>query len=264
MESERGLVKAQQGRGRLGSLHAIGRFALDQLFPPVCIACAQAVSTPDGLCTLCWTQLQPITDPMCPVLGLPFATDMGAGAASPQAIANPPVFDRARSAVAYTDLARKLVSRMKYSDRPEIALFCARMILNAAPDILAPDGVLVPVPLHPFRRMARRYNQSAELARILARLAKLPLDTNLVARHRRTSQQVGLNARQRAANVTGAFRADAARLARYGNKRIIVVDDVVTTGATATAIAKTLKRAGAGHVDVLSFARVVFDEDMTV
>ncbi|WP_404401766.1 ComF family protein [Pelagibacterium halotolerans] len=250
---------------RLGSiLGAVGRAALDQLFPPICLACGAAVGTPDGLCAACWSKLVPISPPLCPILGLPFAADMGAGAVSAQAIADPPPFDRARSAVAYTDLARQLVSKMKYGDRPEIAIFCGRMMAAAGYEVLDEDAVLVPVPLHPMRQFARRYNQSTELARAIARLAKCPVNTDLVVRYRRTSQQVGLSARERARNVEGAFRVNLKALEKLAGKRAVLVDDVMTTGATARALAKALKRAGMTHVDVLSFARVVSDADMTV
>jgi len=263
MERDGGLVKAgwAQVRGAVGGL---GAMALDMAFPPVCLACAEAVASPDGLCPDCWKKLVPISAPLCPVLGLPFASDMGAGALSVEAIANPPPFERARSAVAYTDLARGLVSKMKYSDRPEIALFCARMMVSAGHELVGPDAVLVPVPLHRTRQTGRRYNQSAELARAVAGLAKCAFHTDLVLRHRRTAQQVGLNAAQRARNVEGAFRVDPARLDRLGGRRVVLVDDVMTTGATVSAAARVLKRAGVSHVDVLSFARVVFDAELTV
>lgn len=263
MERQTGLVKTGW-TGARALIGGLGALVLDTAFPPVCLACSDAVATPDGLCPDCWRQLVPISTPYCPVLGLPFAADMGAGALSVQAIANPPPFDRARSAVAYTDLARTLVSKMKYSDRPEIALFCGRMMAAAGHELLGPDAVLVPVPLHRSRQRERRYNQSAELARAVARLAKSPLHTDLIIRHRRTIQQVGLNAAQRARNVEGAFRVDPKRLDRLAGRRVVLIDDVLTTGATVSAAAKVLKRAGVSHVDVLSFARVVFDTDMAV
>lgn len=260
MESDGGIVKAGWRGARL-----IGRYALDQLFPPVCLACAKAVSTPNGLCAPCWTELVPITAPLCPVLGIPFAAEIGPDALSAQAIADPPPFRRARSAVAYNDIARALVSRMKYADRPEIAHYCAAMMAGAGAEILAgADAVLVPVPLHRMRQFQRRYNQSTELARHLARVANLPVDTNLVSRARNTPQQVGLNARQRARNVSGAFRVDPQGLSRLAGRPIILVDDVITTGATIVALTKALNRAGVHHVDVISFARVVFGTDMTV
>lgn len=263
MERARGLVKTGWGRAR-DVVGGLGAMALDAAFPPVCLACADAVATPDGLCPACWGRLIPISPPLCPVLGLPFAADMGEGALSVQAIANPPPFERARSAVAYTDLARKLVSKMKYSDRPEIALFLARMMATAGHELVGAGAVLAPVPLHRGRQWGRRYNQSAELARAVARLVKCDLHTDLIFRHRRTRQQVGLNAAQRARNVEGAFRVDATRLDRLAGRRVVLVDDVLTTGATVSAAARALKRAGVAHVDVLSFARVVLDADMAV
>ncbi|SDG12388.1 ComF family protein [Pelagibacterium luteolum] len=263
MERDAGLVKIGLGARLRVGLAAIGALVLDTAFPPACLCCLEAVAVPDTVCPKCWGQLVPISAPLCPVLGLPFASDMGQGL-SVQAIANPPPFDRARSAVAYTDLARKLVSKMKYSDRPEIALLCARMMGLAGHELLGPDAVLVPVPLHPSRQRSRRYNQSAELARALSRLANVPMNTDLVIRHRRTNQQVGLNAQQRSRNVEGAFRVNLAQMHRLGGKRVVLVDDVLTTGATVSAISKALKRAGVVSVDVLSFARVVFDADMTV
>lgn len=263
MERDAGLVKTGWAGAR-AFVAGLGTLVLDAAFPPVCLACSEAVATPDGLCPSCWSLLVPISAPLCPVLGLPFSSDMGEGALSVAAIANPPPFARARSAVAYTDLARNLVSKMKYSDRPEIALFCGRMMAAAGHELLGPDAVLAPIPLHRARQRGRRYNQSAELARAVARLAKGDLRTDLVFRHRATSQQVGLNAAQRVRNVDGAFRADPARIERLGGRRIVLVDDVLTTGATVSAAARALKRAGASQVDVLSFARVVFDAGMTV
>lgn len=264
MERETGLVKTGMAARLRDGLAMACASILDFTFPPVCLACQDAVALSNALCSQCWSRLVPISAPLCPVLGLPFETDMGGSTLSMQAIANPPPFDRARSAVAYTEIARMLVSRMKYSDRPEIALFCARMMQGAGHELLGPDAVLVPVPLHRARQRQRRYNQSAELARALSGLAKRPMSTDLVSRHRRTAQQVGLNAAQRARNVEGAFRIDPRMVQRLEGRRVVLVDDVLTTGATVSAIAGALKRAGAPAVDVLSFGRVVFGGDMTV
>ncbi len=264
MESEAGLVKTPIGRRALEGARGLGRLVLDGLFPPVCLACARAVGTPDGLCPTCWGKLVPISAPLCPILGLPFETDMGAGAVSPKAIAVPPAFDRARSAVTYNEVARAIIAKLKYGDRPELALFCARMMAGAGHQILGEGAVLVPVPLHRRRQFSRRYNQAGELARALGRVANLPLDTDMIERHRPTRQQVGLTARQRAGNVDGAFRLRPGAERRLAGRRVVLVDDVLTTGATVEAIARMLRRKGAGAIDVMTFARVVFDADMTV
>ncbi|WP_196260626.1 ComF family protein [Pelagibacterium limicola] len=264
MGNESRLVKASIGDHVRRGLFGLGHALLDGLFPPVCLSCNRAVGTADGLCAACWGTLVPISSPLCPVLGIPFEADMGSGAISPQAIANPPHFDRARSAVAYTDLARGIVAKLKYGDRPELALFCARAMAGAGRELLREDAVLVPVPLHRRRQFSRRYNQSSELARALARIVNCGLDTNVIERHRPTKQQVGLNARQRERNVDGAFRLRPGAEGRLAGRRVVLIDDVLTTGATANAIAKLLKRKGIACVDVLTFARVVFDADMTV
>lgn len=177
---------------------------------------------------------------------------------------DPPHFDRARSAVAYNDVAQAIVAKLKYSDRPELALFCARLLLGAGHEFWGDDTVIVPVPLHRKRQFSRRYNQSGELARAVARLASVPVDTDLIERHKPTRQQVGLSARQRANNVDGAFRLKLGAEKRLVGRKIVIIDDVFTTGATVNALAKVLKRKGAGQVDVLTFARVVLDSDMTV
>jgi ComF family protein len=194
---------------------------------------------------------------MCPVLGLPFAVSLGPEARSAEAIADPPPFFRARSAVVYNEIARALVSRLKYADRPELARLCGRLMAVAGGEFWPARPVLVPVPLHKARQFARRYNQSAELGRAIAAITGLAIEDRLVNRHRPTRQQVGLSASQRARNVEGAFGVDGDALARLGGRGVVLVDDVITTGSTVKAVARALARAGVERVEVLSFARVV-------
>lgn len=198
---------------------------------------------------------------MCPRLGLPFEVFLGPDALSAAAIADPPPFDRARSAVVYNAVARALVSRLKYGDRPELARFCARLMAGAGAELWADGPVLVPVPLHRVRQIGRRYNQSNEIGRALARLTGLKLDAGLVVRTRRTRQQVGLSASQRARNVSGAFRVHPEALGRVAGRGVVIVDDVITTGSTVRAVTEALKRAGIEKIDVISFARVVIGTD---
>jgi ComF family protein len=256
METGAALVKSRPTPfGRLGAL------LLDQLYPPVCLGCDTPVATADTLCASCFRELRAITAPRCPVLGLPFAVSIGPDARSAEAIADPPPFERARSAVVYNDVARALVGKLKYGDRPELARFCARLMAQAAADLWGRDAVLVPVPLHRLRQFSRRYNQSTELARALGRLTGLPVDPVLVLRKKNTRQQVGLSGDARRRNVSGAFAPHADALARLRGRRAIVVDDVITTGATVKAVTRALKSAGADRVDVVSFARVVTGTD---
>lgn len=260
MELGAGKVKA----GPAIALARLASRALDFVYPPTCLDCGAPIASQAALCPACFAQLRPITRPYCPVLGLPFEISLGPDARSAEAIADPPPFERARSAVLYNEVARAIVSRMKYGDRPELAGFCARLMVAAGAELWADKPVLVPVPLHPWRQLERRYNQSAELARALGRLTGLAVDPALVRRTRRTSQQVGLSRDARQRNVAGAFAPHPDIHARLKGRRIVLVDDVITTGATVKAIARALKRASVEKVDVISFARVVAGAELPI
>jgi len=265
MESAEELVKSDSWRRRLGSgARRLGSMLLDLAYPPVCLNCDAPTATPDTLCPACFKALRPITAPLCPVLGLPFAVSLGPGALSAEALADPPPFGRARAAVIYDDVARTIVSRLKYGDRPELARFCARLMAGAGHELWADDPILVPVPLHATRQRERRYNQSAELAQALGKLTGLAVDPALVRRHRKTRQQVGLSGDGRQRNVAGAFAVHPDILIRARGRRIVLVDDVYTTGATTKAVTRSLLKAGVERVDVVSFARVVIGADMPI
>jgi ComF family protein len=171
-----------------------------------------------------------------------------------EAIAEPPAYDRARAAVRYDDVARDLVHALKYGDRMDLAPVMGRWMANAAGDLIGDADALVPVPLHWRRLWARRFNQSAALAGAIATITAVPVAEGALKRVKPTPQQVGLTRTERAENVQGAFRADRGRVA---GRRLILVDDVLTSGATAEACSRALTRAGAARVDVLVFARVV-------
>jgi ComF family protein len=252
-----GLVKS----GALRPLRWLGGLALDTLYPPACLSCDAPVGSADALCAGCFRKLRPITDPICPVLGIPFAVSLGPGVLSAEAIADPPPYDRSRSAVIYNEAALALVGKLKYGDRPELARFCARLMVQAGHELLVKDAVLVPVPLHPRRQFARRYNQSTELARALSALTGLRVETGLVRRRKPTRQQVGLSGDARRRNVAGAFEPSDGISSWLRGRRAIIVDDVITTGATVAAVTRALKAGGATGSDVLSFARVVIGRD---
>ena len=242
-------------------LRRFGTALLDQLYPPTCLHCDAPVAVAQALCPDCFRELRPITAPLCPRLGIPFEASLGPDALSAEAIADPPPFDRSRSSVIYNAVARKLVSRMKYGDRPELAGFCARMMVRAGHEFWGAEPVLVPVPLHPWREFTRRYNQSTELARAVGVLAGIPVDPLLVRRKKNTRRQVGLTADARVRNVAGAFVAHSDALARLKGRPVVIVDDVITTGSTVKAVTRALHKAGVERVDVLSFARVTVGVD---
>jgi ComF family protein len=231
------------------------RAALDVVFPPTCLACRAAVAETNALCGRCWGAMRFIERPFCDRLGLPFEHEMGEGVLSAQAVDNPPVFQRARAVVLFEDgPARRLVHRLKYSDRLELARPLGAWMARAGSDILAEADALAPVPLHFTRLWRRQFNQAAALARAVGALSGKPVETGLVERMRPTRSQVGLSRAERAENLQGAFRSP--ETAPLQNRRIVLVDDVLTSGATANAAARALLRGGARAVDVLVFARV--------
>ncbi len=243
-----------------GPWRAIRRAALrvaDFLLPPLCLSCRGAVAGHGGLCAACWAGVDFIQPPVCERLGipLPYATDEPIVSAA--ALADPPVYDRARAAARYDAIVRDLVHGLKYRDRHEgVALF-GRWMAHAGRGLLADADLLVPVPLYRLRLWSRRFNQAELLARAVSRESGLAVDPFSLVRSRRTESQVGLSPEQRRRNVAGAFAVPEAKTDRIAGKSVILVDDVVTTGATANACARALQRAGAARVDVLALARVV-------
>jgi ComF family protein len=249
---------ASRLQGLRGAIAALGLAALDLVYPPTCLACRAATADAEALCARCWRQMRFIERPFCERLGTPFEQDHGPGLISPQAAADPPAFGRARAVARFEDgPSRSLVHRLKYSDRGELARPLGRWMARAGLDVLADADLLAPIPLHPFRLWRRRFNQAAALAEAVGRQAGLQCDPFLLARVKATRAQVGLSRPQRAQNVQGAFRVPPEAEARVRGARIVLVDDVLTSGATVNSAARALLRAGAGTVDVLVFARVV-------
>jgi ComF family protein len=232
------------------------RLTLDIALPTLCVACREPVDG-DGVCANCWSKLSFIAPPYCPRLGIPFVYDPGPELLSMEAIANPPAYARARAAVRYDDVARTLVHALKYQDRTDLAPAMGRWMARAGHELLERADALVPVPLHWRRGWSRRYNQSGALARVIARQSGVKLTSEALRRVRPTQQQIGLTRSQRATNVQGAFKVAALRQSEIQGRRLVLVDDVLTTGATVDACARALLRAKAASVDVLVFARVV-------
>jgi ComF family protein len=247
-------------RHGLGAVHGAcrraARLALDIALPTLCISCREPVDG-EGLCPACWAKLSFIAPPYCPRLGIPFVYDPGPELLSMEAIAAPPAYTRARAAVRYDEVARTLVHALKYQDRTDLAPAMGRWMARAGHELLAEADMLVPVPLHWRRGWSRRYNQSGALARVVEGKSGVKLRGDVLRRIRATEQQVGLSRPQRASNVQGAFKvADEAQSDVQG-RHVIVIDDVLTSGATVDACARALLRAKAAQVDVLVFARVV-------
>lgn len=228
------------------------RHLLDFALPPRCGGCGTIVDEVDSFCADCWRKLEFLGPGGCSLCGLPLkATDAELCGAC---LARPPRLDRIRSAVAYGDISRGIAMRLKYGRKVALARTMSRFMRPLLGEL--PDGALfVPVPLHRWRLWRRGFNQSAIVARNLSRMTGLPVDMKALARVRSTPPLKGMTMRQRRRTVAGAFKAKPG--AELRGRTVVLVDDVLTTGSTANACARALKRAGATRVELVSWARVV-------
>ena len=231
------------------------------ILPPVCPACDEFIGKTGALCARCWAGVRQIENPICPVTGEPLGYDFENGMMSMAAIARQPDFDCVRSVAIYENAAMRLVQSLKFSDRTDLAPWLAGWMMRFAertdPSLLAPDLPVVPVPLHKTRLLERRFNQSAELARAFCALSGQDYRPDLLVRVRETFQQVGLGIGERRKNVFGAFQVPKDKRKEVKGKRILLMDDVLTTGATLESCSRPLRRAGAKHIIGLTFARVL-------
>ena len=231
---------------------AFGR-ALDLLFPPQALDGAAAPQS-IGLSAEAWARVAFIAEPLCDGCGVPFEYDVESRCAA--CLAQPRAFGRARAACLYDDASRDLILKFKHADRTDLARLFSRWIGRAAAELLAQADAVAPVPLHRTRLLSRRYNQAAEIARPLARAHRLAYLPDALVRARRTDSQGGKSGSGRRRNVAGAFAVPEARRRQVEGRRIVLIDDVLTTGATAEACAKALLKTGASAVDVAVVARV--------
>ncbi len=229
----------------------------DFVLPPQCAGCGDVIETTGALCGACWSRVDFISAPFCDQLGIPFPHEAGDGALSAQAIAAPPSYARARAVARYDQMARRLVHDLKYKDRLESALLMGSWMLRAGSELVAESDFVAPVPLYRLRLWRRRFNQSGLLAARISAMSGLCLAQDMLRRTRSTRAQVGLSGAERRRNVAGAFAVRDRWTLPLKGKTVLLVDDVITTGATVEACTRALLRAGAGRVNVLAFARVV-------
>lgn len=236
-------------------LQAMLNAVVDAVFPPRCLACPSPTAVAHGLCGDCWRETHFISGAACRRCGVPLPGEVGAEDVCDGCLHHPPAWDRGAAALLYGGAGRRMVLALKHGDRLDTARPLAGWMAAAGRELVAEADLIAPVPLH-WRRLAkRRYNQSAELARPIARAAGRPLVADLLFRRRATAPQSGGRA-ARAENQAEAFALSPRR--SVAGRRVLLVDDVLTTGATLSGCAEALRAAGAAGVDVLVLARVAF------
>ena len=236
----------------------IVRSVVDAFFPPLCMSCRKRVSEPHALCAACWAAISFIEGALCARCGTPFEADPGSETICGSCHAKPHDFDRARALCKYDDASKGLILGLKHGDRLDHVPGLSRWLARAGSELLAGADIIVPVPLHRWRLWKRRYNQAAILAKHLSHISGKPHRPLVLVRTRHTPSQGEMpSPKARRRNVLSAFKVPPDRRSGLHGRNVLLIDDVLTTGATLDACARALKRAGAARVDVLTVSRVV-------
>ena len=239
------------------------RGALDLIFPREDLDGETTIGAA-GLSAEAWSRIHFLDGPVCDGCGGPFDYDPGADARCAACMARPRAFDAARAACLYDETSRDPILKLKHADRTDLAPLFVRWLSRAAADLIAEAEAIVPAPLHRTRLIRRRYNQAAEIARPLARLCGAAYLPDALVRRKATETQGGKSGAHRRRNVAGAFVVPERRRRLVEGRRILLIDDVLTTGATAEGCARALKQAGAARVDLAVIARVKEADGLTI
>ncbi len=234
------------------------------IYPPICVICRKSIDEAGHLCPDCWSQIHFLDGPICYQCGVPFDYPMFEDALCAACHASPPAYSRARAVFIYNDASKALVLALKHGDRTDLVPILSQWLSRKAADLRMSDSLLVPVPLHWRRRWSRQFNQSAELARGVHRTTGIDLSLFALERHVHGPSQGALTRRARQENVAGVFRVRPPETDTLEGRHVILIDDVLTTGATANACARALAKAGAGQVDVLTLARVALPNQVRI
>ncbi len=229
----------------------------DFLLPARCLSCTKLIEEPHALCSECWKNLNFITTPFCRGCGFPFEVEIGEQALCGRCIQAPASYTHARAALCYDDACKPLILRFKHSDAIHLAPLMSKWMLRAGKDLIDQADYMVPVPLHWQRMFVRRYNQAALLTLELSKLTKKSTAVDMLKRHRSTPPQGSKRAGSRQQNVAGAFVINPSWYPKIRGKTILLIDDVMTSGATLQSCTAPLLKAGAKRVDVLTIAKVI-------
>ncbi|MBM9593761.1 ComF family protein [Roseitranquillus sediminis] len=238
---------------------ALLRRAVDLILPHQCAACREIVEGGGMLCGACWRQTPFVTGLVCDGCGVPLPGECGDTVHCDECLAHPPAWDHGRAATIYRDVARRLVLGLKHGDRLDLVGPASEWMARAAQPLLRPETIVVPVPVHRWRLIRRRYNQAALLGRGLARRCGLDWHPDALVRARSTGSQDHKSREERFANVSGAIEVNPRRARALAGRDVLLVDDVMTSGATLTACTEALRQASAASVSVVVLARAARD-----
>ena len=238
-------------------LHPLLVPVADLLFPPRCPLCGEGLAAQSGLCAACWSALAIPGEPSCPSCQRPLGDGVQAGTVCAPCLADPPRHDGIAAGTLYNDASRKLILALKHGHRIALAPLLARLILAQLPEDIGPDWTVIPVPLHRWRLWRRGFNQAALLAGELARARGATLLVDGLVRRKQTPSLGGLGKAARARALSGAIALNPRRSTWLRGARLLLVDDVLTSGATTSACVSALKRGGADQVRIACFARVL-------
>lgn len=231
---------------------------LDIIFPPCCISCGENVNESGTICHKCWGEINFISDPQCNICGFPFDFEISNNPICAACAKEKPHFSKARAVFLYDDSSKKMVTSFKYTDRIENRKAYAKWMARIGENLIADADFLIPVPIHLRKLISRKYNQAGLLAQEISKISGKKTVTNALIRKKHTIKQASLNRRIRFQNISGAFNVNDKFSTILEGKRILLIDDVITTGATADECAKILKKARVANVDVLTLAKTIY------
>ena len=239
-------------------LKPIANRLLDVVYPPLCMACGDNISENGSICAGCWADINFISDPQCEICGFPFDFEAQEASVCGRCIAVKPSFSKTRAVFVYDDTSSKMVTSFKYSDRTENRVAYAKWMMRVGEEMLREADFIVPVPLHIGKLVLRKYNQAALLAGELGKMTCGKVLQAALIRKKYTKTQATFSYKARFKNISGAFKVNPRYINMLKNKKILLIDDVITTGATAEECAKILKKAKVARVEVLTLAKTLY------